>query len=306
VFIGAVFGSIASLLDTVVDLRMRTHVPPLGQSTSATAPAHERTGLDLLLDLKLSCREVAALTGLSVTTVVVRRRALGLPIAERRKSLTPGARLEAERLLDNGTSVAEAAAKAGISVSQAYRLLAGSSELKTRRDAVLVDQRRTASRADWLTHVHDHPELSITGLRSKAQAVYAWLYRNDRDWLRSTGTQSSGPFPIRVSGRVDWAERDRSLAEAVAPLAGSALAQHDGGRLTVTALLRAIGKESSIRQNLHRLPELRRQLLLHAETRDEFRKRRHAAALEKLRMQGHAEPADWRIAREAGLRTDRR
>lgn len=302
-FIGTVFGSVASMLKTVADLRDRTPAKPSKPLSSASASAqHDEMVLKLLHDLRLSCREVAAKTGLAVTTIVVRRRALGLPISERRKSLTPKARREAEHLLARGMDVADVAARTRISLSQAYRLLASSSDLKLRHAAVAAEQERASRRKDWLALQRRHPALSVTEVRAKAPGIYAWLYRHDRSWLISERLKPSGAPSPKCRTRVDWAARDRELSAKARAAAAADQDQLNGGRRSITGLMRAIGKEASLRRNLYRLPELRRQLLLHSETRAQFRKRRNAAALDKLRSLGHQEPADWRVARAAGLR----
>lgn len=302
-FIGTVFGSVASMLETVADLRDRATAKPSKPLSSASASAqHDGMVLKLLHDIRLSCREVAVKTGLAVTTIVVRRRALGLPIAERRKSLTPKACREAERLLARGVDVADVAARTRISLSQAYRLLASSSDLKLRHAAVVAEQERASRRKDWLALQRRHPALSVTEVRAKAPGIYAWLYRHDRNWLISERLKPSGAPSPKCRTRVDWAARDRELSAKARAAAAADQDQLIDGRRSITGLLRAIGKEASLRRNLYRLPELSRQLLLHSETRAQFRKRRNAAALDKLRSLGHQEPADWRVARAAGLR----
>lgn len=302
-FIGTVFGSVAAMLETVADIRDRAPGKPTKPLSSTSASARqEELVLKLLHDIRLSCRDVAVKTGLAVTTIVVRRRALGLPIAERRKSLTPKARREAERLLARGVDVAVVAARTRISLSQAYRVLASSSDLKLRRAAAVAEQERAARRKDWLALWRRHPTLSVTEVRARAPGIYAWLYRHDRDWLISERLKSSGAPSPKCRTRVDWAARDRELAAKARAAAAANRDRLSDGRRSITGLMRAIGKEASLRRNLYRLPELRRQLLLHSETRAQFRKRRNAAALEKLRSLGHQEPADWRVARVAGLR----
>lgn len=302
-FIGAVFGSVASLLETVDRLRHSASTPAPGPHFGASAAENVDAALELLYDIRLSCRKVAATCGVSVTTIVVRRRALGLPIAERRKSLSPKARRDAERLLARGADIADVAKRTAISLSQAYRLLAAAGEVGSLRAALIAERRQTEKRKAWLALQRRFPTLPVTELRAKAPAIYTWLYRNDKAWLASTQHAVRRELPTRRQIRVDWTARDRALAEMVRCTASRERDDLSDQRRTVTSLMRALGAEASIRRNLYRLPELHGQLVMQSETREQFRTRRIAAAVKKLAQQGIDNPADWQIIRTAGLRT---
>lgn len=107
-----------------------------------------------------------------------------------------------------------------------------------------------ALRKQWQETKESHPELGTRGLRGKLPAIYATLYRYDREWL-------TAHLPPRKSRplSVDWDERDRALCRdlktAVARL----------NEVTPCRLARAVGLKGWLRDRLSRLPRARQTLL---------------------------------------------
>lgn len=69
-------------------------------------------------------------------------------------------------------------------------------------------------RSEWVSTVKQAPGRSPKDTRAAIPNVYAWLYRNDRDWLLAQTQQ----MPTRRQGNnaaVDWGERDEKLLELV-------------------------------------------------------------------------------------------
>lgn len=58
-------------------------------------------------------------------------------------------------------------------------------------------------------------------------SVYAWLYRNDKEWLQSS-LQSAAPCSNVRKSRVDWHQRDQELVARIESLADQIV----GKRLT--------------------------------------------------------------------------
>lgn len=259
-----------------------------------------------LRDTSLSCRQVAAIIGRSVTTVVAWRRERNIPIRERRKSLSPAKLDRIRQALGSRSSLSAVAKQAGVSLSSVYRNLAlypprqlprpdahGSSQLPQRRErwmaALLTCQN------DGLGRVSD--------ARARASADYAWLYRHDRDWLFST---TSNRTPVARSClnecvRLDWVQRDDELCQLLLARLAVLRKELPPKRITRSRLIRSLG-ETMVRRNLKRLPRLCALLDESADSTIAFGMRRVDHAISLLIKDGlHLRV--WRIQRLAALRT---
>ena len=80
----------------------------------------------------------------------------------------------------------------------------------------------------WQKVVRRNPLAGATAVRMLEPAVYAWLYRNDRDWLKE---QIDRLERAKRSGgvRADWDKRESALARDVR-LAGLELSSQLHGR----------------------------------------------------------------------------
>ncbi|MFS2016582.1 TnsD family Tn7-like transposition protein [Massilia sp. CT11-108] len=257
---------------------------------------------DMLINHALTCRKVALELGVSTTTVVLWRRALGIPVTERRKSITNLKLDEVKQLLEDGSTLASVAAVTGLSLSSVNRILRTFPALREARKM----QQRTADflryRTQWLNAQASDPIAGIKKLRVIAGAAYAWLYRHDRGWLIAHIAAQPRNVERRSGSRVDWPQRDRALAEAVTTEAARTHSSHIKGRISATSLLRATGLEASSRRNIEKLPILKQAIAEHAEDDEAFCKRRRALAEVDLASRGYKTPAEWRIQRASGIR----
>jgi hypothetical protein len=157
------------------------------------------------------------------------------------------------------------------------------------------DGEQNAIRTRWLNMLAEEPGLGPTALRRRLPAEFAWLYRNDRDWLRDhrpAATPRGAP-----GARVDWEAVDGGLAADVAAAAERLKAAVPPVRVTVAALGRAVAKPGWIGPRKSKLPRTMAALAELAESVDVFRARRLAWAEAAL----GADVAPWRIRRLAGL-----
>ncbi len=102
-------------------------------------------------------------------------------------------------------------------------------------------------RKRWLAAQQQHPELTSRGLRQKSPAVYATLFRYDRDWLKLHQTPRK---PRMLS--VNWNERDEVMCRKL-ETAACRLQPVTPGRLA-----RAVGMNGWISDRLSRLPRARK------------------------------------------------
>jgi len=271
-------------------------------SPSARANDHE----DILRDLSLSCREVAARIGKSVTTVVAWRRARAIPIRERRKSLHQTVIDRVLKSIGSLCSLPAVAAQTGVSLSSVYRILAQyPATPRPRQDASDIAQ-EPLRRARWVAALRACGKNGIglvTAARVRAGADYAWLYRHDRVWLASTTPKAEPPSPHRSKGpdRVDWARRDAELCQLLQLQIGVLREEVPPRRLTKARLMRPLG-ETMVRRNLGQLPELDALLNRSVESALAFGMRRVDHAIALLAREG-TQLQIWRIQRLAGLRS---
>lgn len=117
---------------------------------------------------------------------------------------------QAQALAAAGFSIREIAKRLGIAWKTAQRLLvpANPQHAPFPRPA-----RGTADRAAWTALRASAPSATRTELRCLAPALYARLYRADRAWLLS---QVCARHPRTFPQRIDWAKRDRELANCIA------------------------------------------------------------------------------------------
>ncbi len=315
------FGSVAAF-EAVCAARslarhpLPTEEPLLAQAaeapdgTCATEPEASSSALvmdneDALRDPSLSCRQVAASIGQSVTTVVAWRRARGVPIRERRKSLHPTVIDGVLKAMGSLRSLPAVAARAGVSLSSVYRILAQyPATPRPRQDAASIAQ-KPLRRARWTAALQTCGKEGIgrvTAARAHAGADYAWLYRHDRTWLASTSICAAPPsqHPIDRPARVDWVRRDADLCQQLAQQIGMLHDEVPPRRLTKTRLLRPLG-ETMVRRNLDRLPRLGALLDKAVESAQAFGLRRVDHAIALLVRDG-TQLQLWRIQRLAGLR----
>lgn len=166
--------------------------------------------------------------------------------------------------------------------------------------AAQVDALRASYRKRWLDNRAHHVKLSQTELRRLLPGVFAWLYRNDREWLKEH-------CPQRVkrtshSYRVDWASRDGELAAEVRR-ATEEIRSFSGRpvQVTVSSIGSQIGKLGIIQKHICRLPETNRTLQEVTETKEAYQIRRVSWAAEQMRQQG-IPVQEWSLIRSAGLR----
>lgn len=270
-------------------------------SPSARAIDHE----DTLRDLSLSCREVAARIGKSVTTVVAWRRARAIPIRERRKSLHPTVIERVLKAIGSLRSLPAVAARTGVSLSSVYRILTQyPATTRPRQDASDTAQ-GPLRRARWLAALHASGKEGIglvTAARARAGADYAWLYRHDRVWLAAATLKAAPPSQNRNDRpvRVDWVQRDAELCQRLQQQLSMLRDEVPPRRLTKTRLMRPLG-ETMVSRNLGQLPKLDALLDRAVESALAFGLRRVDYAVALLARDG-AHLQLWRIQRLAGLR----
>ena len=225
---------------------------------------------NLWADSTVSLRGMARQLGVDPTTVKLHAAALELPFPRQSKRQT----------------------------NKSKRVLVFSSKIQKTVSEVSLE----SYRAEWLAARRDNPALGRTILKNQFQRVYAWLRRNDREWLEANmPAKKQAALP---SLRVNWENRDVELAEA-AKVAATNLYNQTGrpSQVTLAAIARKLGQLALIQKHVDKLPCTSKLLDELAETREAFALRRIQWVLDCCMHEGVCLPR-WRFIRRAGLRPE--
>ena len=248
------FGGLSSFVQACKDSQGRgtTTLDASGRQTETQDEAQKADSL--LRQADTSCSEVARVLGLSVTTVIKRRQALGVAVSVKPKTLSPKRLASIRSLLSKGRSIATVADRAGVSPASVYRVLASQPHIKAEREKAENEATRKCHRAAWLRARAAAPSAKVSDLRVREGAAYAWLRRHDREWLRSNLPDCKRPTGRTT--RVDWLSRDLALANRAAVVAAEMHCELGGAIPSPMQVLRAIYKPTSWYRHRAKLPLL--------------------------------------------------
>lgn len=171
--------------------------------------------------------------------------------------------------------------------------LKGSHSLTTRAE------KRRACRAVWLAALRQAPKPTFKALRRKHPREYAWLLRNDPEWLKSHSLRRGRP--THPTSGVDWKKRDAEYAVAIRA-AATRLRNNPGRplRVTRTAVGKAAGAVTLLHQKLHKMPLTAQALADVIETRAEYAARRVRWASECFTGE-RIMPRPWQLVLRANV-----
>lgn len=155
-------------------------------------------------------------------------------------------------------------------------------------------------REKWLKLVK---ELGIKPARTLDQALYAWLYRNDKDWLLKINKTFHQGF-IQQGAKVNWYKRDLTYARQFIRLYNDLIWDVDSPRRSAKWWLKQTGSISTIEKNLFRLPITQLFLKRYYEDISSYQIRRLTQVFIEIKMQSQDLPR-WKILRKAGLSDER-
>lgn len=168
-----------------------------------------------LIEQGKSYSQIAKSMGIDVQTAIAWAVKAGYQTSRRPKILKPAVLPELIAALKTGLDKATAAEKFSISVTTVTRILRSEVGLQNAWHEARRSRSQEQAKSSWIAATSEFAHLGIKALRNLEPAAYAWLYRNDREWL--TVACDSLRLPPRRSTlqRVDWHSRDLSLSAAV-------------------------------------------------------------------------------------------
>ncbi|MEJ7931482.1 TnsD family Tn7-like transposition protein [Ramlibacter sp. AN1015] len=185
------FGSVDSLLSAARDgagtstLTLERETRPKSHARGNPYGADKRLELVRLVQRDhLSARKAAEQLGISTNTALGWLAQAGYSPMRKPKRLERTLLEKVRAALGQGTSQADVARRFTISMSSVSRILVADASLMKLWRARCSEADLVHHRDAWTAAVASAQAGSVKVARSAAPATYAWLYRNDREWLQ--------------------------------------------------------------------------------------------------------------------------
>ena len=217
-----------------------------------------RTVLMTHLDAGRSVSFGAKAVGVDVATAMAWAASSGRAVARRPKVLKDGALQSLIVSLRSGMDKVDAARSHSISVESVTRVLRTEVGLRDAWNQARIDAARREARTAWMSVMSDAPFLGTNALRAQQPAAYAWLYRNDRDWLAAQAELSRGARHVDRAPRVDWDARDIALSVDVRRIAAELATETGQPRAALWQIYQRLPELKAKLGALDRLPLTRR------------------------------------------------
>jgi hypothetical protein len=152
----------------------------------------------------------------------------------------------------------------------------------------------------WKDLIKNYPSQSTEQLRSINPALYAWLYRIDKEWLAKN---SPSKIKKRIRYQPNWKSRDQELQQQIVILSKKLLEQQSKpSQISITSLLREVNATGQYFRHRQHYPLTTATLLQYAESRVDFAIRRIQWV--KRMYNQRQSLKTWQMVRLASLRVD--
>lgn len=248
------FDDLDELLARLKQAVAPTKTAPPDTATEAARSQDPRRGRFLeLLATGLSTSAAASAACIDTTTGMVWAASAGLATPRRPKFLKGDLRTQLVNLLRKGVPKEEAATYGKVSIQTVTTLLRTEVGLhEAWRQAGFQNAQRRHRRI-WERIITANPLSGVKAARTAEPAVYAWLYRNDRDWLDNK-TADMARAVQAPRARVDWDARDAQLADQVRKTAFHMIELERAHRVKLHQLYQRIPELKAKLFKLDRLP----------------------------------------------------
>lgn len=162
----------------------RTRIEPAGDSLANQSDRD--SFLRLMKEQGLSATAASQRIGVTTTTGVTWAKAHGLTVSSRPKNLNAHLLEQVRSLLATGTSKQEIRQTTGISEPSLNRLIASEPEVAQAWRCARFRATRDLHRKNFLALLQTHKGVPIKVVRQLPENGYAWLYRNDKPWLKES------------------------------------------------------------------------------------------------------------------------
>lgn len=243
-----------------------------------------------------SLRQVAVVTGVSVSTLHVKAVQQGLMVRARPSILLPPVKAKIRGQLIAGKAIPDIARDCGVSLPSVYRVLRIEPGLKDRLFQLRLEEDKKNRRLRF------KKERRISA--ANACTDYAWLYRNDRIWLNGEIIRV-GRMACKRTMVINWPELDQALSTKIRKCVAELKVRPGKPILISRALIgRELDATTLFEKKLFRLPRCALELKAGRESHEQFQYRRIKWAAEELEALGGVFGAA-RLLRYATIRRPR-
>ncbi|MBL7832315.1 MAG: TniQ family protein [Cyclobacteriaceae bacterium] len=205
-------------------------------------------------------------------------------------------RLDSE--LQSGKSFRQIARELGTDAKTVSVLKRGPKKAITLTDP--ISNLREGKRAEWIILLEKYPSNKVKNARLTNGALYAWLYRNDNDWLISINKLYLSVNEFNQL-KLDWEKLDQHLIKQIAAIVSHLKAKKYKGRITRTIISKIINAEKYIQgTNLNKIPQAKKLLNQVCESVEDYQIRRIDDCISLMVEKQESLPI-WRIIRQTGL-----
>ncbi|CAI8982644.1 TniQ protein [Pseudomonas sp. IT-P74] len=177
-------------------------------------------------------------------------------VTRKPKKLKASLRAALLESLKKGEAKDKICSKFKVSISTVNRLLSSDQLVKSLRQENQLKENLDNYRAQWTGAVKENNKLSANELRATMPSVYAWLYRNDRDWLLERNSE----LPCGRLGNhsyIDWETRDEKLQDLVISTMDHVYGTFDRLKMTKSALFSLVPSLSRLLEKRTHYPKTR-------------------------------------------------
>lgn len=209
--------------------------------------------LVMIREKKCAISQAAKQIGIDTATAMVWAAKAGIATPRRPKVLKPDIREGLIRDLKEGHDKQIVASKFGVSVQTITTTLRTEVGLHQQWLTIRAEYAQRDARAMWDSQVMQNPEVGVKAIRALAPATYAWLYRNDREWLRD---QVKKRLVVVRSNNVklDWVQRDILLSSEVRRVALQIHERMPGAKIFLWQLYQELPELKAKLDVIDRLP----------------------------------------------------
>lgn len=230
--------------------------PPAQEPSNPRRPRHsDATKSAFLALITADGRTISAATrhlGIDVKTGMIWAAKSGIEVNRRPSKLMANARKRMTEDLRSGMSKQAAAVAYQVSVQTVTSLLFTAPGVHDAWTHARTANRRGIERGRWLELVTASGQLGTKALRWMAPSTYAWLYRNDREWLAMS---QPSPLPrVGNNDRTDWPARDLELSKAVTKVCMKLAREYPGKAIALWRILQWVPELRPKLRRLDRLP----------------------------------------------------
>ncbi|MFT9849995.1 TnsD family transposase [Aneurinibacillus sp. REN35] len=156
-------------------------------------------------------------------------------------------------------------------------------------------------RRQLLQGLKDHPNYTRTQIRERFPKEYAYLYRNDKEWL--FGNLPAKQTKVIPKGHIDWELRDKEYLSEIKLLYRRLINLEYPIRITISLIGKHLGILANLEKHIDKLPKTKKYLGEITESVQEFQIRRCSKIIDQL-LQEEEQVQLWKVQRIGAVRSN--